>query len=80
MFANSLMSVAILCAVAPKDASGARTSISIFREYVCEVTGYAYSNPDNFVTNLSSSSTYYICISVDLNYVKRMKEIGTEDR
>ena len=37
--ANNLMSVAILCAVAPNDASGAKTSMSIFREYVCEVTG-----------------------------------------
>lgn len=40
-FASNLMSVAILWAVAPNDASGDNTSISTLREYVCEVTGYA---------------------------------------
>ena len=38
-FASNRMSVAILCAVAPKLANGARTSMSILREYVWDVTG-----------------------------------------
>lgn len=39
--ASSLMSVAILWAEAPKLAKGASTSMSILREYVWELTGYA---------------------------------------
>lgn len=38
-FASNRISVAILCAVAPKLANGARTSMSILREYVWDVTG-----------------------------------------
>ena len=56
-FASRRRSVAILCAVAPKLASGASASMSILREYVCDVTGYAYSKPEIFVTSSSSCST-----------------------
>ena len=40
-FARRRRSVAGLWAVAPNEASGARTSMSILREYVWDVTGYA---------------------------------------
>ena len=34
--------------------------MSILREYVCEVTGYAYGKSDISVTSRSSSSTYLL--------------------
>jgi hypothetical protein len=33
--------------------------MSILREYVCDVTGYAYEKPDISVTSRSSSSTCF---------------------
>lgn len=51
--------MAILWAVAPNEAKGASTSTSILREYVCDVTGYAYEKPDISVTSRSSSSTFH---------------------
>lgn len=55
--ANSRMSLVILWAVAPKLASGASTSTSTLREYVCDDTGYANGNPESSVTRRSRDRT-----------------------
>jgi hypothetical protein len=56
--------VVILYVVAPNDASGARTPMSISRKYVCDVTEYVYEKPDISVTSRSTSCIHHSKVKV----------------
>ena len=45
--------------------------MSILREYVCDVTGYAYGKSDISVTSRSSSSTYLLQRSFEKKGIRR---------